>query len=44
MNTKEISYVGKRVSVGIDVHRDFFVVSAVCEGVLMKRCRIARQW
>ncbi len=41
MDTNGISYAGKKVSVGIDVLRDFFVVSAVIEGALVKRCRIA---
>lgn len=40
MNTRTISYAGKKVSFGIDVHRSFFVVSAVCEGQLLKRCRM----
>lgn len=40
MNSKSISYIGKKVSFGIDVHRSFFVVSAVTEGQLVKRCRM----
>lgn len=40
MNSKTISYVGKKVSFGIDVHKSFFVVSAVIEGELLKRCRM----
>lgn len=43
MDTSTISYVGKNVSFGIDVHREFFVVSAVCEGQLVKRCRMHSQ-
>lgn len=38
MHTKTISYVGKKVAFGIDVHRSFFVVSASFEGELVKRC------
>ncbi|MCA9330163.1 IS110 family transposase [Candidatus Saccharibacteria bacterium] len=34
-----ISYEGKKVSFGIDVHRGFFVISGVYEGELVKRCR-----
>jgi len=40
MNKRDISYQGKKVSIGIDVHRSFFVVSGVCEGELIHRCRI----
>lgn len=40
MNSKNISYHGKKVSFGIDVHRSFFVMSGVLEGQLIKRCRI----
>ena len=31
---------GKRVFIGIDVHRKFFVSSCICEGVVVKRCRM----
>ncbi|NMC63996.1 MAG: IS110 family transposase [SAR324 cluster bacterium] len=41
MSKKNISYVGEKVSIGIDVHRDFFVISAVYKGALLKRSRIA---
>jgi len=40
MDKSNVTYKGKKVSIGIDVHRSFFVVSAVSEGVLVKRCRI----
>lgn len=36
-----VVYAGKKVSLGIDVHVSFFVVSVVCEGVKVKQCRIA---
>jgi hypothetical protein len=28
------------VSIGLDVHRDFFVASCICEGEVKKRCRM----
>jgi hypothetical protein len=37
---KTISYEGKHVFIGLDVHRGFFVVSCICEGVVMQRCRM----
>ena len=40
MNVERVSYAGKRVYIGIDVHRASFVASCVCEGVVVKRCRI----
>ncbi len=43
MNNSTISYVGKKVSIGLDVHRDFFVASAVSGGELLKRCRMPSQ-
>lgn len=35
-----ISYRGKKVFLGIDVHREFFVVSAISEGRPIKTCRV----
>jgi transposase len=40
MNGERVSYAGKRVYIGLDVHRAFFVASCVCEGVVVKRCRM----
>ena len=40
MNSKSVSSAGKRVYIGIDVHRMFFVASCVCEGEIVKRCRM----
>ena len=40
MNRERVSYAGKRVYIGIDVHRAFFVASCVCEGEVVKRCRM----
>lgn len=40
MNSKRVSCDGKRVYIGIDVHRSFFVASCVCDGVVVKRCRM----
>lgn len=40
MNGERVSYAGKRVYIGIDVHRGFFVASCMCEDVVVKRCRM----
>ena len=40
MNTRVASFAGKRVYIGLDVHRTFFVASSICEGELVKRCRM----
>ena len=32
------SYEGKQVYMGLDVHREFFVASCICDGVVVKRC------
>ena len=37
---KTTSYEGKQVFIGLDVHREFFVASCICEGVVVKRCRM----
>ena len=34
------SYEGKQVYMGLDVHREFFVASCICDGVVVKRCRM----
>lgn len=41
MNMKKISYDGMKISIGIDVHRKFFVLSGVSGGVLLKLCRVS---
>lgn len=41
MVTESVSCAGKRVYIGIDVHRAFFVASCMCEGVVVKRCRMS---
>ena len=41
MNTEVVSFAGKRVYIGLDVHRSFFVASCMCEGAVVKRCRMA---
>lgn len=43
VNEERVSYAGKRVYIGIDVHRAFFVACCVCEGVIVKRCRMPAQ-
>jgi len=35
-----LSYEGKQVYMGLDVHREFFVASCICDGVVVKRCRM----
>jgi transposase len=35
-----LSYEGKQVYMGLDVHRKFFVASCICDGVVVKRCRM----
>lgn len=40
MNSKTVTYEGKTVYIGLDVHRSFFVSSCICEGVVVKRCRM----
>lgn len=40
MNKERVSYAGKRVYIGIDVHRAFFVASCICDGSVVKRCRV----
>jgi transposase len=37
----EISYVGKKVFIGIDVHRKTYTVSCVSEGEVVKKCAMA---
>ena len=34
------SYEGKQVYMGLDVHREFFVARLICDGVVVKRCRM----
>lgn len=41
MNRERVSFAGKRVYIGLDVHRGFFVASCVSEGEVVKRCRMA---
>lgn len=40
MTTKAIAYKGKKVFIGIDVHKSFYVLSAICEEQLVKRARM----
>ena len=40
MKGDRVSYAGRRVYIGIDVHRAFFVASCMCDGVVVKRCRM----
>jgi len=43
MNGERVSFANKRVYIGIDVHRAFFVASCVSEGVILKRCCMPAQ-
>ena len=40
MNSTSVSYTGKPVFIGIDVHRSFFVLTCLCEGRVVNRCRM----
>jgi len=40
MNYSKLTYRGKKVFVGIDVHRQHYSVSCVCEGQIVKQFRI----
>lgn len=40
MNGERVSYALKRVYIGLDVHRAFFVASCVCDAVVVKRMRM----
>ena len=39
--SRDISYCGKKVYAGIDVHRREYSVSCVCDNELVKKCRMA---
>jgi len=39
-HNKNVSYAGKEVFVGIDVHKSFYVLSAISVGELLVTCRI----
>lgn len=41
MDKGRVSYAGERVYIGIDVHRAYFVASCICNGAVVKRCRMA---
>lgn len=43
MNGERVSFAGKRVYIGIDVHRAFFVASCISDGEVLKRCRMPPQ-
>jgi transposase len=34
------SYDGKQAYMGLDIHREFLVASCICDGVVVKRCRM----
>ena len=40
MNAETLTYADKKVFIGIDVHKSFYVVSAICEDELVKRSRM----
>ena len=37
MNSKSVSYLGRQVFIGIDVHKTTYAISCQCAGVLVKR-------
>ena len=41
MSKEKVSYIGKKVFIGIDVHRREYSVSCVCDGELVRRCTMA---
>jgi transposase len=43
VNGERVSYAGKRVYIGIDVHRGFLVASCMCDGMVVKRCHMPPQ-
>jgi len=40
MNKLRVTYEGKEISIGLDVHKSFFTVTAWCEEAVVKRCRM----
>jgi transposase len=40
MKVTSVSYTGKTIFIGIDVHRSFFVLSCLHDGAVVKRCRM----
>lgn len=40
MLTKTMNYQGKKVYLGIDVHKKFYVFTAICGGVVVKKARV----
>ena len=40
MNARSVSFAGKRIYIGLDVHRSFFVATCLCDGAVVKRCRM----
>ncbi len=38
MNGKKISFLGKKVYIGIDVHKKTYALTAISEGIEVKRC------
>jgi len=41
MNTKSISFLKKKVFVGIDLHRRSLTVCCICDGEIVKRCAMS---
>jgi len=40
VNARSVSFAEKRIYIGLDVHRSFFVATCLCEGAVVKRCRM----
>ena len=37
MASTKISYFGKKVLIGIDVHKETYSVTSICEGIIVKK-------
>ena len=40
MDEEKISYLEKEIFVGIDVHKRIYALCVVCDGQVVKRCRV----
>ena len=40
MNTRKLTYTGKSVYIGIDVHKKSYTFSAYCDGIICKTATV----
>jgi transposase len=40
MNTQKMTYIGRQVFIGIDVHKRTYTLGCLCDGNVVKRCRM----